>query len=320
MKHDHILDDAFLMKPSIPPSHNLILLIFPLPNKVVHLVAFWHNPWITNELKPSIHENSYNLYCIMNFISKKKLGRPKRRKIEIIKTKCWFYVVQNISGKTANALAKEFSPEQFRVVNKERFKPTQWYKYKKGSVTPSQSLIDRVEDSYPGTKRVFDYILWVLLDLFNPDDELLKEGLGSANPRLVKYIGMIPQDSNTLNFPLTSERSLNALSSIYGKSLLLGNILPLYKFIGMISIALDGQKKNYNIQFRLAKDHIKKMLAYIIFAYFNSLEDDLINLIGERLYKEELVNFKLEINSDLNEIKSSKKPFRIRPEHQYTRL
>lgn len=253
-------------------------------------------------------------------MEKKKLGRPRRRNIESIKTKCWFDAVQSISGKTPNGLSREFSPEQFKVVNDEIIKPTQWYKYKKGSVTPTQNLVNRVEASYPGTKCIFDYILWRLLDSANPDDELLKEGLGSANPRLIKYIGVIPENSNTLNYPLTSDRSLKALSDVYGKPLILGNMQPLYKFIGLICIALDGQKKDFHLQLQLAKAHIRKMAACIIFVYFNSLIDELVSLIGERLYEEDLMNFKLEVYSDLNAIKNSKTAYRIRPSNEYTRL
>ncbi|WP_396587728.1 hypothetical protein [Bermanella sp. R86510] len=231
----------------------------------------------------------------------KKMGRPKRPDIDKIRTKIWFDRVRAISRKSAYALEKEFSKGQFKHSHNETYRPTQWYKYKSGQVSPSDRRLNEVEGHYPGTRVVFDQLVWVLLGTEYPEDILLKEGIGAANARLIQYIGKTSKHFPGRIYPLTSDRSLRSLSNIDRKELLYRRTSPLTNFTAMLCVMIDAEKKNCQIQYVMAKFYLKRMIPDIMHTYYLQYREEFIDILSSRFFDSEALVFKLEMLHELRE-------------------
>lgn len=241
------------------------------------------------------------LFGIMNVKQGQKAGRPKRPYIDKIRTKSWFERVQAISGKSAYALEKEFSKDQFKHSNNETYRPTQWYKYKSGQVSPSDRLLNEVEGHYPGTRMIFDQIIWALISTKHPEDILLKEGIGAANPRLIQYIGKTEKNFPGRIYPLTSDRSLRSLSHIDRKELLYRRASPLTNFTAILCVIIDAEKKNSKQQYAMAKYYLKRMIPDIMQTYFLKNREEFIDILGLRFFNNEALLFKSEMLHEIRE-------------------
>ncbi len=93
-------------------------------------------------------------------------GRPKKTSLERVQTVVWCRAVIGESGLTPYALEKKFSWPG----TQETFRQTSlWKKYLNGTATPGKSastlgLIERVDEQYPETARIFYHPLWRALD------------------------------------------------------------------------------------------------------------------------------------------------------------
>lgn len=105
---------------------------------------------------------------------KRSAGRPKENKLlRELKVKTWFNAVAEASGKTAYELEKEFSPT---YVDRDKFHKQRsrlWEKYRTGKVMPTMKetkggrrpIALMVEEAYPGTIKVLQSPIWILMDL-----------------------------------------------------------------------------------------------------------------------------------------------------------
>lgn len=106
-------------------------------------------------------------------------GRPRKNEITKLKVMAWFAAVAQVSGKSAAELEREFAdPKHIRRSkgkNKE-IRPGLWDKYRRGEVEPSLrptkgksiSVVQAVENKYPGTAKVLMLPLWKLMDFSQP--------------------------------------------------------------------------------------------------------------------------------------------------------
>lgn len=117
-------------------------------------------------------------------VSPRGRGRPKRTKLDLLRTQVWFRAVTSASGLSAYALEKKFSAARsggdFQATSS-------WTKYGRGAATPSHiasglGLVERVDSHYPGTGSWFHHVLWRALDpkpLYHEELRFLYEGLPS---------------------------------------------------------------------------------------------------------------------------------------------
>lgn len=104
-------------------------------------------------------------------------GRPRKSDITRFKVMAWFDAVAKASGKTAAQLEREFAPaEHVRWVNGMEIRPRLWEKYRRGEVEPRSipskgkktSIVQEVENRYPGTAKWLSLPLWKLADFNLP--------------------------------------------------------------------------------------------------------------------------------------------------------
>lgn len=104
-------------------------------------------------------------------------GRPRKSEITRLKVMAWFNAVAEASGRTAAELEREFAqPEHIRWVNGVEIRPRLWEKYRRGEVEPRSvpskgkktSVVQDVENRYPGTAQWLTLPLWKLVDFNQP--------------------------------------------------------------------------------------------------------------------------------------------------------
>lgn len=104
-------------------------------------------------------------------------GRPRKSEITKLKVMAWFNVVTQVSGKSAAELEREFAADgRIKVEDGKEIRPCLWDKYRRGEVEPrmhpskgrSISLVQAVEEKYPGTAKWLTLPLWRLLDFSHP--------------------------------------------------------------------------------------------------------------------------------------------------------
>ena len=110
-------------------------------------------------------------------------GRPKREITDKLRTQVWVLAVEQASGLSANSLEI-----QFRGIEGGKSSTGLWSKYARGTVSPNQALIDRVESIYPETARWFRHIAWDLLR--EPPTTLndLKNGFFALPPEMKEIL------------------------------------------------------------------------------------------------------------------------------------
>lgn len=100
-------------------------------------------------------------------------GRPRKNEITKLKVMTWFGAVAMASGKTAAELEREFAGQgQVRRIKGREIRPKLWEKYRRGAVEPrmvpskgkSVSIVQQVEQAYPGTSKWLTLPLWLVLD------------------------------------------------------------------------------------------------------------------------------------------------------------
>lgn len=87
-------------------------------------------------------------------------GRPLKSPADLFRTQVWVNVVCLVSGKTTYALELEFHPESVSRGPAGIRRPRLWDKYKKGRHVVGDTLVERVEETYPGCADWFHHPLW----------------------------------------------------------------------------------------------------------------------------------------------------------------
>lgn len=211
---------------------------------------------------------------------KRKRGRPKRETVDSIRGMDWYHRVAKRENKTAYALEKQFSKDQFKIIDGAVVRPCLWDKYAKGLKLPSKNLVARVEEYYPGTEYALNQEFWSLFREELPSNEILKIIVSNIRPILVKHIGI--SSSSPSRYPLDQYASINSLGNMNLLHYVNGVSTPLHQFMGLLAIMIDGKKKGNKIQCDLCMRQLLNSIEYVAFHYFSPFDKEFLSLFKER--------------------------------------
>lgn len=220
----------------------------------------------------------------MNTNPKRTRGRPKKEEVDKVRGIYWFRVVSAKSNKSAYALEKEFSKEQFKLIDGVVIRPCLWDKYAKGKKLPSNQLVKKVEEVYPGTARILSLDVWSLFRIQFPDSDKLKAIVSNIKPTLVKHIGKYPEFG--ARYPLYKKSSIAPLGKIKPLHLVDKSSQPLDQFKGLLAILIDGINKQDIEQCRLCLFELIRIIRLIAYHYFYYVQEEFINLFEIRFLPE----------------------------------
>ena len=139
---------------------------------------------------------------LKNEIAKKTRGRPKLDLIYKCRTQVWLYAVSMASGRMTPAqLELLFCDMKSAGKHTPSNRPGLWGKYESGKVSPrihsrngKQSIVDRVEERFPGTAYWIKIPFWNLLTAKHMSMDDLKQIYMSFEPNVRDLIIMEETD------------------------------------------------------------------------------------------------------------------------------
>ncbi|PIQ40065.1 MAG: hypothetical protein COW58_08100 [Thalassolituus sp. CG17_big_fil_post_rev_8_21_14_2_50_53_8] len=178
-----------------------------------------------------------------------KSGRPRKDPVEKYRVQSWFNFVSENGLRSAYELEQEFSPQNFKKDDDGNTTyPCTWAKYRSGKITPSESLLARVEELYPGSRAWFNHPIWRLLAQKPPSSDFLKASIAPVKPRLAKIIGEYDPTNSYRN--LSSEHTYK-----YFYEFDLVKSFARYsqkdsvdKLIGALALLVDSEKRQCRMQ------------------------------------------------------------------------
>jgi hypothetical protein len=121
-------------------------------------------------------------------------GRPKRSRVDVLRTQLWFEVVKLRSGlPSAYAIELALEPPAADQGSAKVWRPRKWDGYESGRKvpTPQEGRRDSVavaEAAYPGTARWFDSPLWPVLKKQPVDKYFVHDALRSLDASVVNLL------------------------------------------------------------------------------------------------------------------------------------
>jgi hypothetical protein len=114
---------------------------------------------------------------------KKPVGRPSTDEAHKVRTKAWFIAVSMASGMNVGELEIYFAPPEKQAGYSPGNRPRHWEKYRDGSICPKsktrknqkRSIVERVEDCFPGTAKWVELPFWKVLSKARMEMHELKD-------------------------------------------------------------------------------------------------------------------------------------------------
>ena len=123
-----------------------------------------------------------------------RAGRPKRDKVNVVRTRLWFHMLKLRSG-LPSAYAIEVTLEPSLVTRRVGgvIRPRKYDSYKNGKRVPSRIAghgysVDIAEASYPGTAAYFDSPIWPALRRETLEPHWIELQLSRMSPRLTAVL------------------------------------------------------------------------------------------------------------------------------------
>ncbi|MDH1690331.1 hypothetical protein [Acinetobacter junii] len=111
---------------------------------------------------------------------KKKRGRKSKHPINIYKTKVWVEYLTQTAKMNVDSLEKLIGEFRQEPIDK----PYRLRRYQSGSHSPELEYIDLIEGIYPGSKAIFDHVLWDLLSSFNRSQDEINDIIQRLEPEV----------------------------------------------------------------------------------------------------------------------------------------
>lgn len=124
-------------------------------------------------------------------------GRPRKCPTDALKVKAWFAEVADRSGLTsAYAMECHFSAEMVMRRDGVTERPCKFDKYRRGEHLPRISLIEKIDEEFPGTKRLMYHSIWEILECSISGVEDLHIRLGMLRPEVTSILFNPEKGSN----------------------------------------------------------------------------------------------------------------------------
>lgn len=118
-------------------------------------------------------------------IENKKRGRKTRHPIESLRTKVWVEYVKQSANKTALSVEVMVRGEPLQPLEK----LYRWNRYENGLHSPRQEYIEYIDQIFPGSRNVYELILWEILLSESLTQQQVNEFICKLKPE-VKFLLM----------------------------------------------------------------------------------------------------------------------------------
>ncbi|HDU8433421.1 hypothetical protein [Acinetobacter baumannii] len=140
---------------------------------------------------------------------KKKRGRKSKNPVNIYKTKVWVEYLTQTAKMNVNSLEKLIG----EFINETIDKPYRLRRYQNGSHSPELEYIDLIEKIYPGSKAIFEHVLWEVLSSFNYNQDEINDLIQKLEPR-VKFELISRVEVNPIKRKPFNEYTVESLTKI----------------------------------------------------------------------------------------------------------
>jgi len=140
---------------------------------------------------------------------KKKRGRKSKNPVNIYKTKVWVEYLTQTAKVNVNSLEKLIG----KFIEDPIDKPYRLRRYQNGSHSPELEYIDLIERIYPGSKAIFEHVLWEVLSSFNYNQDEINVLIQRLEPR-VKFELISRVEVNPIKRKPFNEYTVESLTKI----------------------------------------------------------------------------------------------------------
>lgn len=110
----------------------------------------------------------------------KKRGRKPKHTVEVLKTMVWVEYAKQQADKGTTSVEVYIRGRPLQPLEK----ISKWYRYKNGINTPIPEYISQVESVIPGSKAIFEHVLWDVLFTFERSQDEINGLIQKLQPKV----------------------------------------------------------------------------------------------------------------------------------------